>query len=124
MVEAARVLQTARRHQAADAEIGPLIKQAASALLKLFGVSPETASQMLISAVGNPEHMWSEKAFAHLAGATRILMLSGRTQRHRLNHGGDRAAHNVLCTIVTVRMRFAQDGHHVRPQATRRPRGP
>lgn len=103
----------ARRHQAMDAEIaeldaeiGPLVKQAAPALLKLFGVGPETAGQLLASAGDNPERMRSEGAFAHLAGVAPIPASSGRTNRHRLNRGGDRAANNALHTIVLVRMRY------------------
>ncbi len=106
MVEAVRALWTARRHQALDDEIGPLVKQAAPTLLELFGVSPEIAGQLLTSAGDNPEHMWFERAFVHLAGVAPIPASSGRTHRHRLNRGGDRAANNALHTIVLVRMRF------------------
>ncbi|MDW6058133.1 IS110 family transposase [Streptomyces sp. FXJ1.4098] len=106
VVEAMRVLWTARRHQALDTEIGPLAKQVAPTLLELFGVSPETAGQLLTSAGDNPEHMRSEGAFAHLAGVAPIPGSSGRTHRHRLNWGGDRAANNALHTIVLVHMRF------------------
>ncbi|MFH8476493.1 transposase [Streptomyces sp. NPDC018000] len=103
----------ARRHQAMDteiaeldAEIGPLVSQAAPALLELFGVGPETAGQLLASAGDNPERMCSEGAFAHLAGVAPIPASSGRTHRHRLNRCGDRAANNALHTIVLVRMRY------------------
>lgn len=89
-----------------DAEIGPLVKQAAPQLLELFGVGPETAGQLLASAGDNPERMRSEAAFAHLAGVAPIPASSGRTHRHRLNRGGDRAANNALHTIVLTRMRF------------------
>ncbi|MFG2525226.1 transposase [Streptomyces sp. NPDC048527] len=89
-----------------DAEIGPLVKQAAPVLLELFGVGPETAGQLLASAGDNPERMRSEAAFAHLAGVAPIPASSGRTHRHRLNRGGDRAANNALHTIVLTRMRF------------------
>jgi len=102
----------ARRHQALDeeiteldAELGPLVKQAAPALLELFGVGVESAGQLLASAGDNPERMRSEAAFAHLAGVAPIPASSGRTHRHRLNRGGDRAANNALHTIVLVRMR-------------------
>ena len=102
----------ARRHQALDeeiteldAEIGPLVHQAAPELLALFGVGPETAGQLLTSAGDNPERMRSEAAFAHLTGAAPIPASSGRTHRHRLNRGGDRAANHALHTIVLVRMR-------------------
>jgi transposase len=109
----AALRRLARRHQALDSEIteldseiGPLMKQAAPALLELFGVGPETAGQLLASAGDNPERMRSEAAFAHLAGVAPIPASSGRTHRHRLNRGGDRAANNALHTIVLVRMRF------------------
>ncbi|WP_331769141.1 IS110 family transposase (plasmid) [Embleya sp. NBC_00888] len=109
----ASLRRLARRHQAMDteiaeldAEIGPLVEQAAPALLKLFGVGPETAGQLLASAGDNPERMRSEGAFAHLAGVAPIPASSGRTHRHRLNRGGDRAANNALHTIVLVRMRY------------------
>lgn len=109
----ASLRRLARRHQAMDieiaeldAEIGPLVKQAAPQLLDLFGVGPETAGQLLASAGDNPERMRSEGAFAHLAGVAPIPASSGRTHRQRLNRGGDRAANNALHTIVLVRMRY------------------
>uniref|UniRef100_UPI0037DA338B transposase n=1 Tax=Streptomyces chengmaiensis TaxID=3040919 RepID=UPI0037DA338B len=74
--------------------------------LHLFGVSRETACQLLTSAGDNPEHMRSERAFAHLAGVAPIPASVGRTHRHRRNRGGDRAANNLLHTIVLVRMPF------------------
>lgn len=108
----AALRRLARRHQAMDDEIadldielGPLTHQAAPALLELFGAGAETAGQLLASAGDNPERMRSEAAFAHLAGAAPIPASSGRTHRHRLNRGGDRAANNALHTIVLVRMR-------------------
>lgn len=88
-----------------DAEIAPLVAQAAPALLEVFGVGPDTAGQLLASAGDNPDRMRSEAAFAHLAGVAPIPASSGRTHRHRLNRGGDRAANNALHTIVLVRMR-------------------
>ncbi|MEW2557192.1 IS110 family transposase, partial [Streptomyces zhihengii] len=109
----AALRRLARRHQALDeeiteldTEISPLVKQAAPKLLELFGVGPETAGQLLASAGDNPERMRSEGAFAHLAGVAPIPASSGRTHRHRLNRGGDRAANNALHTIVLVRMRY------------------
>ena len=111
----AALRRLARRHQAMDeeiaeldAQIGPLVKKAAPELLDLFGIGPETAGQLLTSAGDNPERMRSEAAFAHLAGVAPIPASSGRTHRHRLNRGGDRAANNALHTIVLVRMRYDQ----------------
>lgn len=60
--------------------------------------------------------MRSESAFAHLAGVAPIPASSGRTHRHRLKRGVDRAANNALHTIVLVRMRF---GERTRPYVER-----
>jgi transposase len=109
----AALRRLARRHQTLDAEIAeldaeikPLIQRGAPELLDIVGVGPETAGQLLASAGDNPERMRSESAFAHLCGAAPIPASSGRTHRHRLNRGGDRAANNALYTIVLVRMRY------------------
>ena len=57
-------------------------------------------------AVGdNPDRMRSEAAFAHLCGVAPISASSGKTHRHRLNRGGDRAANNALYTVVLARLR-------------------
>lgn len=105
----------ARRYRAldeeikeADREIGPLVTRAAPGLIALPGVGPETAGQLLASAGDNPGRLRSEAAFAHLCGAAPVPASSGRTNRHRLNRGGDRAANNALHTIVLVRMKYDQ----------------
>ncbi|MFG3310322.1 IS110 family transposase [Streptomyces wuyuanensis] len=92
----------------ADKEIEPLVTQAAPRLIALPGVGPETAGQLLTSAGDNPDRLHSEAAFAHLCGAAPVPASSGRTHRHRLNRGGDRAANNALHTIVLVRMKYDQ----------------
>ena len=103
----------ARRHQnlteeiaEADAELEPLVVQAAPGLLELIGIGTETAAQLLITAGDNPDRLKSEAAFAHLCGAAPISASSGRTNRHRLNRGGDRQANHALHTIALVRMRY------------------
>ncbi|MBA4864251.1 IS110 family transposase [Streptomyces sp. PSKA54] len=92
----------------ADKEIGPLVTQAAPRLIALPGVGPETAGQLLTSAGDNPDRLRSQASFAHLCGAAPVPASSGRTNRHRLNRGGDRAANNALHTIVLVRMKYDQ----------------
>ena len=46
-----------------------------------------------------------DAAFAALGGASPLEASSGRTVRHRLNRGGDRALNRALHTIATTRMR-------------------
>ncbi|MFD8425420.1 transposase [Streptomyces sp. NPDC059466] len=76
----------------ADGELDHPVAQAAPRLVDLIGVGTETAAQLLITAGDNPGRLKSEASFAHLCGAAPISASSGRTDRHRLNRGGDRQA--------------------------------
>jgi transposase len=103
----------ASRVQALNTEIGeadkrlrPIVAHTAPRLSALYGVGPEVAGQLLATAGDNPDRLRSEAALAHLCGAAPIPASSGRTDRHRLNRGGDRAANNALHTIALVRMRY------------------
>lgn len=69
-----------------------------------YGVGPDTAAQLLITAGGNPERMRTEASFAALCGTAPVPASSGRTSRHRLSRGGDRAANAALYRIALVRM--------------------
>src|SRR4029077_5917572 len=51
-----------------------------------------------------PERLRSEAAFASLCGVSPVPASSGKTNRHRLNRGGDRIANNALWRIVMVRL--------------------
>ena len=64
------------------------------------------AGQLLVCAGDNPQRLRFEAAFAHLCGVAPIPASSGRTDRHRLNRGGDRSGNNALHTIVLSRMRY------------------
>jgi transposase len=102
----------ARRWQQLQAELDQLntqlqalVSSVAPALVALPGVGAETAGQLLVTAGDNPQRLRSEAAFAHLCGTAPIPASSGRTDRHRLNRGGDRRANNALWRIALVRMR-------------------
>jgi hypothetical protein len=53
----------------------------------------------------NPERLKSEAGFAMLCGAAPIPASSGKTERHRLNRGGDRRANSALHMVVVNRLR-------------------
>ena len=53
----------------------------------------------------HPGRCRNDAAFAALAGASPLPASSGRTVRHRLNRGGDRALNRALHTIAATRMR-------------------
>ncbi|MEA2974305.1 MAG: transposase, partial [Actinomycetota bacterium] len=84
--------------------LGPLVKATAPALLARYGVGPDTAGALIVSAGDNPGRLHSEAAFAHLCGSSPIEASSGQVTRHRLNRGGDRSANQALWRIVLVRM--------------------
>ncbi len=88
-----------------DALIHPLVTQANAALLQVHGVGPEVAAQLLTTAGDNPHRLHSEAAFAMLCGVAPLPASSGKTNRHRLNRGGDRQANNALWRIALCRMK-------------------
>ncbi|MFJ8010930.1 IS110 family transposase [Streptomyces sp. NPDC096339] len=75
-------------------------------LLACYGVGPDTAATLLISAGDNPERLRSEASFAALCGVSPVEASSGKTQRRRLNRGGNRQANSALYTIVLARLRW------------------
>ncbi|MGB9113369.1 MAG: IS110 family transposase [Acidimicrobiales bacterium] len=82
-----------------------LVEQVAPDLLCRFGVGPDTAAALLVTAGDNPERLRSESAFAHLCGVAPIPASSGKTSgRVRLDQGGDRQANAALWRIVMVRI--------------------
>jgi transposase len=89
----------------ADQRLQPAVAATAPRLSALFGVAPDVAGQLLASAGDSPDRLRSEAALAHLRGAAPIPASSGRTDRHRLNRGGDRAANHALYEITLCRMR-------------------
>jgi len=102
---ARRWLSLAKELHQLDAALEDLTKQAGRRLLMRFGVGPQTAATLLVTAGDNPDRLRSEAALAALCGVSPLEASSGKTTRHRLNRGGDRAANNALWTISMVRMR-------------------
>lgn len=78
-----------------DTQLAPLVERAAPRTLELFGVGPNHAAQLLITAGQNIGRLRSEAAFAALCGASPIPASSGKTSRHRLSRGGDRQANHA-----------------------------
>lgn len=102
---AKRWKQLAEELKTLDAMLDSLTKTHAKRLLERFGVGPQTAAELIAVAGDNPERIKSEAALAALCGTSPLQASSGKTIRHRLNRGGDRAANNALWTIAMVRMR-------------------
>jgi len=103
----------ARRYTRLTEEIKDLNKELARltvafapTLIDSFGIGPDTAADLLVTAGSNPERLKSEAAFAALCGVSPIPASSGKTNRYRLNRGGDRKANAALYRIVIIRLRY------------------
>ncbi|HKX14978.1 MAG TPA: IS110 family transposase, partial [Propionibacteriaceae bacterium] len=103
----------ARRYLLLDEEIHDsdilldgMVTELAPQLLAAFGIGTETAGQILVTVGDNPDRVHSEAAFAMLCGVAPLPASSGKTQRHRLNRGGDRQANRALHVIATTRKRW------------------
>jgi transposase len=102
----------ARRYLQLDSEITeldqllePFVADLAAQLVAVRGVGTETAGQILVTVGDNPHRVHSEAAFAMLCGVAPLPASSGKTQRHRLNRGGDRQANRAIHVIATTRKR-------------------
>src|SRR4030095_6965967 len=62
------------------------------------------AGTLLGTAADIPDRLHSEAAFASLCGVAPIPASSGKTTRHRLRRGGDRAANRALYRLALGRM--------------------
>jgi transposase len=103
---ARRYIQLAEEIKDLNKELARLTSAFAPVLIETFGIGPDTAAALLISAGNNPERLKSEAAFAALCGVNPIPASSGKTNRHRLNRGGDRRANAALYRIVLVRLQY------------------
>jgi transposase len=101
---AQRVLHLDGQLADVTARLGRITTAIAPELVAIKGVGPDVASTLLMTAGDNPERMTSEAAFAALCGSNPIPASSGKTNRHRLNRGGDRNANAALWRIVVVRL--------------------
>lgn len=105
---ARRVLTLRGEADSLDELLDQLVTAVAPELRAAKGVGTVNASQLLITAGDNPDRMRSKAAFAALCGVSPIPASSGKTNRHRLNRGGDRQANSALHHIVLVRKRYDQ----------------
>lgn len=88
-----------------DTMIAAIVTDLAPNLIARNSISYNGAAQLLLTAGGNPERMRSEASFAALCGVSPVPASSGKTIRHRLNRGGDRAANSALHIIAIGRLR-------------------
>lgn len=88
-------------------QIRALVRKVCPALLEQPGIGPITAA-IAYTAWSHRGRCRNEAAFAALAGVNPIPASSGRTNRHRLNRGGDRILNSAIHTIAKIRRRCHQ----------------
>ncbi|MGI3212780.1 transposase, partial [Roseovarius tibetensis] len=103
--------------EAHDRELDRLVRERAPELMQAHGISTMTVAEMLILVGDNPERIQSEAALAKLCGVCPIPASSGKTNRMRLNRGGNRQANAAIYRVAIVRMR---DDERTKTYAARR----
>jgi transposase len=91
-----------------DTMIAAIVDELAPNLITRNSIGHTGAAQLLLTAGGQPNRMQSEASFAALCGVSPVPASSGKTIRHRLNRGGDRAANSALHIIAIGRLRTDQ----------------
>ena len=90
-----------READAIEERMKRVLEANAPALLTIYAA-------LAVAGGGNPERLKSEAEFASLCGVAPLLASSGKTERHRLNRGGDRRANRALYQIAVTRMSYDQ----------------
>lgn len=88
-----------------DVMIIAIVDELAPDLVAQNSIGHGSAAQLLLTAGDNADRLQSEASFAALCGVCPVPASSGKTTRHRLNRGGDRAANSALHIIAIGRLR-------------------
>ena len=88
-----------------DTMIVAIVDELAPNLVARNSIGHESAAQLLLTAGDNVQRLRSEASFAALCGVSPVPASSGKTTRHRLSRGGDRAANSALHIIAIGRLR-------------------
>ena len=108
---ARRILEFNNEVADLDDLIEPLVTDLGARLIERPCIRIETAGQLLVTAGDNPGRSRSEAAWAMLCGVAPLPASSGKTDRHRLNRGGDRQANRALHMITISRLRTDERTH-------------
>ena len=93
-----------RRAAELEREISTLVEGQAPQLLEMAGCGPLTAAKLVAETAG-VERFSSDAKLARLAGVAPVPASSGRTDRHRLDRGGNRQLNCALHRIAVTQGR-------------------
>ena len=88
-----------------DQELEQRVRDLAPALLELPGCAALTAAKLLAE-IGPVDRFRSEAQLARHSGVAPLEASSGRTQRHRLDRGGNRQLNAALYRIAITQSRY------------------
>jgi transposase len=89
---------------ALEAEIADLVAQVAPQLLAEPGFGPLTAGK-LIGEIAGAHRFTSDAKLARAGGVAPIPVSSGKTNRHRLDRGGNRQLNTAIHRVAVTRLR-------------------
>ena len=102
--ELRRIRELSQTIKALEAEIAGLIAQIAPQLLTEPGFGPLTAAK-LVGEIAGAARFSSDAKLARAAGLAPIPVSSGRTDRHRLDRGGNRQINAAIHRVAVTRAR-------------------
>jgi transposase len=102
--ELRRLRELTQAINALESEIAGLVAQVAPQLLREPGVGPLTAAK-LVGEIAGVARFTSDAKLARAAGLAPIPVSSGRTDRHRLDRGGNRQINAAIHRVAITRAR-------------------
>jgi transposase len=96
--------ELSRTIDALEAEIAALVAQVAPQLLTEPGFGPLTAGK-LIGEIAGAQRFTSDAKLARAGGIAPIPVSSGKTNRHRLDRGGNRQINTAIHRVAVTRAR-------------------
>ena len=102
--ELRRIRELTQTIKALEAEIAELVAQIAPHLLTEPGFGPLTAAK-LVGEIAGAGRFASDAKLARAAGVAPIPVSSGKTNRHRLDRGGNRQINATIHRIAVTRLR-------------------
>jgi transposase len=102
--ELGHLRELSRTVDALEAEIAELVAQVAPQLLAEPGFGPLTAGK-LIGEIAGAQRFASDAKLARAGGIAPIPVSSGKTNRHRLDRGGNRQINTAIHRVAVTRAR-------------------
>jgi transposase len=102
--ELRRIRELSRTINELHKELTALVRQTAPHLLAETGVGPVTAARLL-GEIAGIDRFASDAKLARIAGCAPVPISSGRTDRYRLDRGGNRSLNYTIHTIALSRIR-------------------